>query len=206
MANIGKLKQLIPKNTAFFLCDMQEKFGPSIQYFSAIVNVASRILKTAKILEMPIVVTEQNPKGLGHTVTEIGLNEYPDIVPFTKTQFSMFVPEVHNHMKTKFPEVSNIIICGIESHVCVQCTVQSLLNHGYDVHVVADGCSSRTMVDRMYSFQRMKSMGAWLTTSESVILGLVGDYTHPKFKEVQRLIRDPAPDSGLLSLLPQISG
>lgn len=58
----------------------------------------------------------------------------------------------------------------------------------------------------MYSFQRMKAMGAWLTTSESAILGLVGDASHSKFKEVQRLIRDPAPDSGLLSFLPQISG
>lgn len=54
----------------------------------------------------------------------------------------------------------------------------------------------------MYSFQRMKAMGAWITTSESVILGLVGDASHPKFKDVQRLIRDPAPDSGLLSMLP----
>ena len=58
----------------------------------------------------------------------------------------------------------------------------------------------------MYSFQKMRAMGAWLTTGESVILSLVGDASHPKFKEVQRLIRDPAPDSGLLSLLPQISG
>lgn len=58
----------------------------------------------------------------------------------------------------------------------------------------------------MYSFQRMKAMGAWLTTSESVILSLVGDASHPKFKDFQRIIRDPAPDSGLLSFMPQISG
>jgi len=206
MSAVGKLKQLIPKTTAFFICDMQEKFATSIQYFPAIANVASRILKASKILEMPVVVTEQYPKGLGHTVKEIGLNDYPDLVPFPKTQFSMLIPEVHNFLKDKHPEVNNIVICGIESHVCVQCTVHSLINNGFDVHVVADGCSSRTMVDRMYSFQRMKAMGAWLTTSESIILGLVGDASHPKFKEVQRLIRDPAPDSGLLSMMPQISG
>lgn len=63
MSAVGKLRQLIPKTTAFFLCDMQEKFASSIQYFPAIVNVASRILKTAKILDMPVVVTEQYPKG-----------------------------------------------------------------------------------------------------------------------------------------------
>ncbi|XP_055932190.1 isochorismatase domain-containing protein 2-like isoform X1 [Argiope bruennichi] len=204
MSVICRLKQLLPKNTAFFLCDMQEKFAPSIQYFPAIANVASRILKTSKILNMPVVVTEQNPKGLGHTVSEIGLADYPEIKAFQKTQFSMMIPEVQNFLKKEHPEVENIVICGIESHVCVQCTVHSLINSGYDVHVVADGCSSRTMVDRMYSFQRMKAMGAWLTTSESVILGLVGDYTHPNFKEIQKLIREPAPDSGLLSHLPHL--
>ncbi|KFM78382.1 Isochorismatase domain-containing protein 2, mitochondrial, partial [Stegodyphus mimosarum] len=206
MSNICRLKQLIPKTTAFFLCDMQEKFAASIQYFPAIANVASRVLKAAKILDMPVIVTEQYPKGLGYTVKEIGLNEYPDLKPFEKTQFSMMIPEVHDFLKNKHPDVNNVIICGIESHVCVQCTVQSLLNHGFDVHVVADGCSSRSMVDRIYSFQRMKAMGAWLTTSESVILGLVGDAAHPKFKEVQKIIRDPAPESGLLSFLPHAIG
>ncbi|GBM81728.1 Isochorismatase domain-containing protein 2 [Araneus ventricosus] len=183
---------------------MQEKFAPNIQYFPAIANVASRILKTSKILKMPVIVTEQNPKGLGHTVSEIGLSDYPEIKTFQKTQFSMMIPEVQDLLKKEHPEVENIVICGIESHVCVQCTVHALVNSGYDVHVVADGCSSRTMVDRMYSFQRMKAMGAWITTSESVILGLVGDYTHPNFKEIQKLIREPAPDSGLLSHSPHL--
>lgn len=98
-----------------------------------------------------------------------------------------------------------------------------LLENGFDVHIVVDACSSRyncflfqlltilklitiisklklirSMVDRMYSFERMKAAGAWLTTSESVILGLVGSSSHPKFKEVQKVILESAPDSGLL--------
>lgn len=76
MASIGKLRQFIPKTTAFFLCDMQEKFASSIQYFPAIVNVASRILKTSKILEMPIVVTEQYPKGLKFSLNYINVLVY----------------------------------------------------------------------------------------------------------------------------------
>jgi len=204
MAGICKLKNLVPNRTAFFLCDMQEKFAPFVQYFPAIANVATRILKTAKILKMPVIVTEQNPKALGHTAKEIGLSDYPEIKPFVKTQFSMVIPEVQEYLKKEHPEVESVIICGIESHVCVQCTVQGLINQGFDVHVVADGCSSRNMVDRMYSFQRMKAMGAWLTTSESVILGLVGDYTHPNFKEIQKLIRELPPDSGLLPFVPHL--
>uniref|UniRef100_A0A2L2XX31 Isochorismatase domain-containing protein 2, mitochondrial n=1 Tax=Parasteatoda tepidariorum TaxID=114398 RepID=A0A2L2XX31_PARTP len=204
MSGICRLRQLIPKNTALFLCDMQEKFAPNVQHFPAIANVASRLLKTARILKMPVVVTEQNPKGLGNTVKEIGLDDYPDIKPFNKTSFSMVTPEIEDFLKKEHPNVNSVIICGIESHVCVQCTVEALVNHNFNVHVVADGCSSRSMVDRMYSFQRMKSMGAWLTTSESVILGLVGDYTHPNFKEVQKLIRELPPDSGLLSFVPHL--
>lgn len=85
---------------------------------------------------------------MGHTVKELGLDNYPELKPFEKTHYSMMIPEVEKYLKTEHPDVQNVVICGIESHVCVQCTVQSLINHGYDVHVVADGCSSRTMVDR----------------------------------------------------------
>ncbi|CAG2180600.1 unnamed protein product, partial [Oppiella nova] len=101
------------------------------------------------------------------------------------------------------PEVKTIILCGIEAHVCVQGTALQALEDGYDVHIVVDGCSSRSMVDRMFAFERMKAAGAWLTTSESVILGLVGDASSPHFKECQKLIMQSAPDSGLLSLFSQ---
>lgn len=115
----------------------------------------------------------------------------------------MLTSDVSNLLSTKFPDVKSVVLCGIEAHVCVQGTCLQLLEKGYDVHIVADGCSSRTMVDRMFAFDRMKASGAWLTTSESVILGLVGDSAHPKFKECQKIIMTSAPDSGLLSLLAQ---
>jgi len=198
--NVG---QLVARQTAVFLCDLQEKFKPTIQYFDAIVDVSSRLLRAAKVLELPVVVTEQYPKGLGHTVKELGLDQFPDVKPVEKTQFSMLTQDVLNSLKANHPEVKNIVLCGIEAHVCVQGTALQALNWGYDVHVVVDGCSSRTMVDRMFAFERMKAAGAWLTTSEAVILGLVGDASHPKFKECQKIIMQTAPDSGLLTLLSQ---
>ena len=196
--NVG---QLVARQTAVFLCDLQEKFRPNIQYFDAIVDVSSRLLRTAKILDLPVVVTEQYPKGLGKTVKELGLDDFPDVKPVEKTQFSMLTSDVINQLKANHPDVKNIVLCGIEAHVCVQGTALQAINSGFDVHVVVDGCSSRTMVDRMFAFDRMKAAGAWLTTSESVILGLVGDASHPKFRECQKLIMQSAPDSGLLTLL-----
>jgi nicotinamidase-related amidase len=195
--------RLVTKQTALFLCDLQEKFRPTIQYFPQIVEVSSRLLRSAKILDIPVVVTEQYPARLGPTVKELGVHEFPDIQPIAKTQFSMVTKDVVDMLQTKHSDVKSVILCGIEAHVCVQGTCLELLEKGYDVHIVVDGCSSRSMVDRMYAFERMKASGAWLTTSESVILGLVGDSAHPKFKECQKLIMESAPDSGLLSLLGQ---
>jgi len=198
--------QLRPKTTALFLCDLQEKFRPTIQYFDQIVDHSSRILKAAKLLEMPVVVTEQSPKGLGRTVKELGIESYPDLKPVEKTQFSMLTKDVIQTMQNNYPDVKTVVICGIESHVCVQGTCLALLEKGFDVHVVVDACSSRSMVDRKYSFSRMKQAGAWLTTSESVILGLVGDSAHPKFRECQKLIMTTALDTGLLSWKSQKTG
>jgi isochorismate hydrolase len=110
----------------------------------------------------------------------------------------MMTKDVVALMQDKHPNSKSIVLCGIEAHVCVQGTCLELLNQGYDVHVVADAVASRNQVDRMFAFDRMKRAGAFITTSESVILGLVGDSKHPKFREVQRLILESAPDTGLL--------
>ncbi|XP_064479567.1 isochorismatase domain-containing protein 2-like [Ornithodoros turicata] len=191
--NVGRLSV---KKTAIFLCDMQEKFRNTIKYFPEIVSVSQRLLITGKTLGMPVTVTEQYPKGLGHTVPELGLGDYPDVKPIAKTQFSMVTEEVAQQLDDR--NLDSVVLCGIEAHVCIQNTALNLLEQGFNVHVVVDACSSRTMVDRMFAFERMKASGAWLTTSESVILGLLGGSHHPKFKELQKYIMESAPDSGLL--------
>ncbi|KAK3870723.1 hypothetical protein Pcinc_024074 [Petrolisthes cinctipes] len=190
--NLGRL---VPQNTCLFLCDMQEKFRSSIQYFPQIVEVSNRLLRAFKILDLPIVCTEQYPKGLGNTVPELGVAEN-NVPVFDKTKFTMCLPPIQEIIKDK--EIKAVVLCGIESHVCVQLTCLDLLESGLDVHVVVDACSSRSMVDRMYSFERMRDSGAFLTTSESVILGLAGGSSHPSFKQLQKVIWESAPDTGLL--------
>ncbi|KAM9298930.1 isochorismatase domain-containing protein 2 [Gastrophryne carolinensis] len=193
LARLGRLGQ---KSSVLFLCDIQEKFRPNIAFFPQIVSVASRVLQAGKILDIPVIVTEQYPKGLGPTVPELGAD---GIKKYSKTCFSMLTPEVQKELES-FPERRSVILCGIETQACIMSTTLDLLEKGFDVHVVADACSSRSQVDRLVALSRLKQSGAFLTTSEGVILQLLQDASHPKFKQVQKLIVEPAPDSGLLYL------
>ncbi|KAK7099092.1 isochorismatase domain-containing protein 2-like [Littorina saxatilis] len=194
-----QLGKLVAKNSCLFLCDMQDKFRPTIQYFPQVVSVSARMLQAARLLDMPVVVTEQYPKGLGHVVPELGVKEEKI---FPKTCFTMLLPEVEEYMK-KSGDVKSIVLCGIETQACILQTALDLIEKDYEVHVIADACSSRSMVDRMFALERMREAGAFLTTSESMMLLLCRDATHPKFRDIQKIIWEPAPDSGLLTGMPQ---
>ncbi|KAL7648840.1 UNVERIFIED_CONTAM: hypothetical protein RMT77_000759 [Armadillidium vulgare] len=199
MANITRISKSIgklsPKTSMLFLCDMQEKFRNNIVHFPEIVSVSNRLLKAYAILESPIVCTEQYSKGLGHTVKELEIEKY-GVKALDKTQFSMCLQPINEVLKDK--GTTSVVLCGIEGHVCVQNTALDLIEQNIDVHVVVDAVSSRSMMDRLYAFDRMKASGAFLTTSESVILGLAGGSHHPKFKELQKIIWESAPVSGLI--------
>lgn len=195
-AAAGRLGRLLPQNTALFLCDMQEKFKPNIKHFPQIVETSHRLLQAATILDMPVVVTEQYPKGLGPTVPELGLEPH-GLTPIAKTQFSMCVPEVEQMLKAH-QGLDTVVLCGIETHACILQTTLDLLERGYSVHVVADAVASRSHVDRVYALERMRHLGAFITTSECAVLSLAPDAAHPKFRQLQKVIWTPAPDSGLL--------
>ncbi|GMT24925.1 hypothetical protein PFISCL1PPCAC_16222, partial [Pristionchus fissidentatus] len=184
--------RLSSKDSVLFVCDLQEKFRQNIIKFPEVVTVASRLVAAASTLEMPIVATEQYPKGLGHLVTELNLPEKTPV--FDKTKFSMCIPPVDQLLS---PTPKSVILCGIEAHVCVLQTTLDLLERGIAVHVVADATSSRSAVDRAFAFKQMERAGAILTTSECVILGLVGGSDHEKFKQIQKIIMQSAPDTGI---------
>ncbi|KAE9548769.1 hypothetical protein FO519_008023 [Halicephalobus sp. NKZ332] len=190
------IKRINPKQAALFVCDLQEKFRNNIKYFPEIVQISRRLIDASKILNVPIVATEQYPKGLGHSVAELGLQEN-NIQVFSKMCFSMCANEILGKLEKE--QVKEIVLCGIEAHVCVYQTCLDLLSRGYTVHVVADAVSSRSMTDRVFALKGMQSAGAILTTSECIILGLVGGADHPQFKAVQKIIMESAPDTGLLN-------
>ncbi|XP_026721826.1 isochorismatase domain-containing protein 1 [Athene cunicularia] len=190
------LGNLTPSSTVFFCCDMQERFRPAIKYFGDIISVGQRLLQGARLLGIPVIVTEQYPKGLGSTVQEIDLTGAKLVLP--KTKFSMLLPEVEAAL-AEIPGVRSVVLFGVETHVCIQQTALELIGRGLEVHIVADATSSRSMMDRMFALERLSRTGIIVTTSEAILLQLVADKEHPKFKEIQNLIKASAPESGLLS-------
>ncbi|KFV04431.1 Isochorismatase domain-containing protein 1, partial [Pterocles gutturalis] len=190
------LGNLTPSSTVFFCCDMQERFRPAIKYFGDIISVGQRLLQGARLLGIPVIVTEQYPKGLGSTVQEIDLTGAKLVLP--KTKFSMVLPEVEAAL-AEIPGVRSVVLFGVETHVCIQQTALELIGRGLEVHIVADATSSRSMMDRMFALERLARTGIIVTTSEAILLQLVADKDHPKFKEIQNLIKASAPESGLLS-------
>ncbi|CAF1280793.1 unnamed protein product [Adineta ricciae] len=192
-----RIAPLLRENAILLVCDMQDKFRPTIKYFSQIVETSNKLLQACKLLGVPFVVTEQYPKGLGRTVPELDIG---DTKPFEKTLFSMCTPDVISHMKTLVTDFDTIIICGIEAHACVLQTAIDLLSKGYRVYVVVDAVSSRSLTDRMYAFDHIRQAGAFLTTFESIVLQLTRDANHPNFKQIQQLIKTSAADTGLVAL------
>jgi len=179
---------------ALFICDIQEKFRPNIKYFDRMVASTATMFKFAQIMEYPVAVTEQFARGLGPTVEELA--EARPFVLSDKTQFSMMTPEVDAFMEQHAP--SDIFICGIEAHACIQGTVQDLIERGIKTHVIVDGVSASHQVNRFSAFREMENIGATLVTSEQVILQTLSDAKHPKFKPAQQLlIKYPMQDSGL---------
>lgn len=164
---------------ALVVVDVQEGFR-SYDSFEAVAQACSKLVKGARILELPRVVSEQYPKGLGHTAPEVGLQ---DEVRIEKTVFSAARADGFDLMGR-----TQAIVCGIETHVCVSQTVHDLLDSGIDVHVPADAVGSRHQLDYERGLERLERAGAVVSTVESVLFELLGRAGTPEFKQVQRLI------------------
>jgi len=192
-----KGKDLTTTNAVFLLCDVQERFRPSINTFPQLLEVAGRLVDASKILDIPLIVTEQYPKGLGNTVSELNVSHA--VVRIEKTLFSMAVPEVTNVLKKLNRSPLHVVLFGLETHVCIQQTALDLLGMGIEVFVVADACVSRSQTDRIFAFERLKQAGCIVTTYESVLLQLIRTKDHPQFKAIQEIIKPLPTDSGLIS-------
>ncbi|XP_023712527.1 isochorismatase domain-containing protein 1 [Cryptotermes secundus] len=198
-----KYGQLAEKRTAFFLCDIQEKFRPALSHFEQILEAAKKLVQASRILNVPLVVTEQNPKGLGKTVAELDISHARGVYP--KTKFSMIVPEVATELGTLCDgKLECVVLFGIEAHVCVEQTAAELCYRGLQVHVVADACTSRSQEDRLLAFERLRQIGCFVTTSEAVIFQLLGDKEHPNFADIRPLIKTVSPYTGLAAYTSKI--
>jgi nicotinamidase-related amidase len=145
------------------------------------------LIRAAKAIELPILWCQQNPAALGPTVE--CLRELLDgVEPVDKFSFSCCGDERFIEKLTGL-KVRDVIVCGIESHICVYQTVMDLLDCDYDVHVIADAVSSRTAANKEIAIRRLTAEGANLSCTEMVLFELLGTAKHPKFKELARLIK-----------------
>ncbi|THH21052.1 hypothetical protein EW146_g429 [Bondarzewia mesenterica] len=154
------------------------------------VSMASKMLKVAKILEVPVVYTEQNARALGSTVPELSPEPLGPLHLGTidKTLFSMVTPEVRTILQER--DLKSVVLFGIESHVCVLQSTLDLLQLGYDVHVLADGVSSCNKEEVPFALARMRQAGAQITTSESLLFQLQQDSSKPNFKAFSAAIKE----------------
>ena len=174
--------------TALAVIDVQESFRPHIEDFSQLSARLPDFVQAARLLGVPVVVTEQYPKGLGHTVGEIRAALPEDFAPVEKTAFSSCGAQV---FVSKLEEAGarQILLCGIEAHVCVNQTAHDLLARGYQVHVLTDCVSSRAAGNREVGLEKMFRSGALPSSTELALFELMRDARHEQFKAIQKLIK-----------------
>jgi len=181
--------KVIPGQTVLFVCDIQTRFKPAIYAFDDVVATASKMLKLAKILDVPVIVTEQNPRALGPTAPELDAAFLGPLYlgTISKSLFTMLTPEVGTILEER--NFKSVVIFGIEAHVCVLQSALDFLQAGYDVHVIADGVSSCNKEEVPYALARMRQAGAQITTSESIGFQLQIDSAKPNFKQFAGIIK-----------------
>jgi|SaaInlStandDraft_6_1057023.scaffolds.fasta_scaffold26351_2 isochorismate hydrolase len=187
-------RRILPEKSLLFICDVQDRFRDLIYNFSNVVCISQMLKGFANNMQIPIAVTEQYPKALGHTVPELEITSKNVGILAEKKVFSMIVPPVEEFLKAH-AERNVAIVVGLEAHVCVQQTVLDLLDRGYEVHLCCDGVSSQRPYDRKIALKRMASVGATLTTAESVMFEIMRSADHPTFKQNSTWVRFPRPDS-----------
>jgi isochorismate hydrolase len=178
------VKRLREKDCVFFLCDIQERVRDIHFRFEHVVSTAQDLVKFASILEIPVLVTEHYRKALGPTVSQL-IQADPKMPIFQKVQNSMLTPEVVEFLKKS--RKNQVVLFGLETHVCILQTTLDLLEQGFEVFLVTDGLSSSSQIDRTTALSRLQQAGAVLTTSASAMLEIIKTRDHPKFKEIMNL-------------------
>lgn len=176
------------QDSAVLIVDVQEKLVPAIHDAHLLVGSLMRLVDGAKLLDVPVLATEQYRKGLGPTVSP--LLDRIGSTPDEKLTFSCCgCPALMERLGQL--ERPNLLVVGIEAHVCVQQTVLDLLHAGFRVFVATDAVGSRRTTDLQGALRRMETSGAILTTVESVLFEWCETAAAPRFKELSRLVKPP---------------
>lgn len=174
------------EDTTVVCIDIQEKLVNMLKNSDTVASNSIKLMKTAKILDIDTIITEQYPKGLGLTIEAI--RQIKEFKTVEKTTFSVLKTEA---FKNEFQKLDNknILIFGIETHICVLQSVLDLIGAGYNVFVVSNCCASRDENNHKIALELMKQYGAKIVTLEIVLFELLKSSKHHNFKEIQQLIK-----------------
>ena len=174
------------EDTVLFVIDIQERLVPVMKYKDQVINNNNILLAAAKEMNFPVIATEQYPKGLGRTVPEL-LDSIGEENIYAKSSFTAYTDEVKEALKSLGKK--KVLITGMETHVCVFQTVRDLINSGYEVYLVKDGVASRTKDNYLNGLDLIKSLGAVITNTETVVFDLLKVSGTPEFKLLSMMIK-----------------
>ena len=175
------------ENTVLLIIDIQGKLAHLMDKKELLFKNVQNLIKGSRTLGIPIIWVEQNPKGLGPTIPEIAAM-LPDIEPISKMSFS-------SCRNDRFLQTLNaldrkqLLISGIETHICVYQTAADLVDLGYEVQAVADAVSSRDLENKKIGLQRMKDSGVGLTSVETALFELLKVAEGEQFRQIIRIIK-----------------
>ncbi len=177
-------RPLEAENCALLVIDIQEKLLPPIHERERLVRNSQLLIRLAKILHIPVIASTQYAKGLGNTVPDIA-SLLPDPDAVDKLQFSCFGSDVFCSLVKNLPGNRNtMLLCGMETHICVMQTALAALRNGYLVHVASDAVGSRAEWNWKVGLERMRAAGAIISSTEMMIYELLRSSGTPAFKQI----------------------
>lgn len=181
-------KMLNIEETALVIVDVQEAFRSAISDFPQVASRSALAVRGFQILNLPIIITEQYPKGLGRTAEEILFSLPPEFEFDEKSAFSS-CGSASFLEKIEKGNIKQILLGGLETHICVNQTAHDLLEEGFEVHLLNDCVASRYTQDKETALRKMQQSGAVPSCVEMALFELMRDSKHEQFKEIQNLIK-----------------
>jgi nicotinamidase-related amidase len=185
---MNQVSQLSREHAALAVIDMQEAFRPVIPDFGEIASRIAKAVQGARLLEVPVIVTEQYPRGLKHTAEEIlphlaASSKVVEKMCFSSCGADDFLSQLISR------NIKQVIVCGIEAHICVAQTVLDLLSRDLEVYLLVDCITARRPESKEVALSRMTQAGAWQSNLEMVLFEMMRTAESPQFKAVQSLIK-----------------
>ena len=192
-APLPRSSELISRtDSALLVVDVQEKLVPAIASSETVVWNVRRLIDAARLLGLPAAASEQYPQGLGPTLPELAsrLPERPAKLAFSCRELAGLLSDLRGR------GIEKLLLCGIETHVCIQQTALDLMADGWRVYIAVDAVGSRRDIDHQTALRRMESSGAVLTTTEAALFEWCETAAAPEFKQISRLVREEPPMAG----------